>query len=96
MADTTPPPKPEKPASAVHEEPEAVVPIVHTSASEPPPVAEVEPLLGFDAFATTQAMALPLQAGLKAWMRIKAHDPNGHYSPAAWRGYLRQALDHRG
>jgi hypothetical protein len=96
MADTAPPPKPEKPAPAVHEEPEVVAYTADTSASEPPSITEVEPLLGFDAFANTQTLSLPLQAGLKAWMRVKKHDANGHYSPAAWRGYLRQALDHRG
>jgi hypothetical protein len=59
-----------------------------------PPVepTEVEPTLSFEEF--TQGMDAHVQAALKRWMTLHAHDPNGHYTHALWQQYHEGMLGH--
>jgi hypothetical protein len=56
--------------------------------------AEVEPMLGFAEFVSTQPMRQAAQAALRRWMQMQRQEPDGHYPLATWREAYQGMLAH--
>jgi hypothetical protein len=63
-------------------------------AEAPPAGAEVEPMLGFAEFTSTQPMRMAARAALRRWMHAQRQDPDGHYPLATWQTYYQGMLAH--